>query len=358
MNGNGLNLGGASARGIFHVSRRGGLVAVLAAATICQSAQAQQITLKFSHFVPATHGMQTDFIEPWAKALSEKTGGKVKVDIHAANSAFGNTARQADQVKAGATDIALGLRGIPRGRFERTSIFELPFVVGDAYSGSKAVWDLYKDGTLKPDYEGLKVLALMTHHGGLIHTRSKPVRSLEDLKGLRLRTPSDTVSAMLSFLGASPVGLPPGQIYENMQKNVIDGLVTVWDLVSWSKLNELVKFHTDARMYTAVFYVVMDQKRFDALPPDVQKAIDELSGDALVAQFGPWWDKWDADGLADAKARGNQIIPVSDEQRGQWRQQLQPMIDDYLADLERKGIKDARAIYEKAQARVAAHAKK
>lgn len=320
---------------------------ILLGAALGESAQAQQIVLKFSHYVPPNHGIQKDLIEPFAKALEEKTHGKVKVEIYAVNSAFGNAARQADQVKAGVTDIAFGLRGIPRGRFEKSSIVELPFMVKDAGAGSRILWELYKDGTLKSDYEGFKVLALMTHHGGLVHTATKPVHTLDDFKGLRLRTPSDAVSAMLQYLGASPVGLPPAQIYENLQKNVIDGVVTTWDLVSAIKLNELIKYHTDAKLYVAAFYIVMDQKRFDALPPDVQKAIDELTGDTWVNQFGTLWDKWDAAGLADSKARGHEIIKIDDATRAKWRTQLKPMIDKYLADLEGKGIKDAHQIYDK-----------
>ncbi|MEI7806441.1 MAG: TRAP transporter substrate-binding protein [Hyphomicrobiales bacterium] len=342
-----------------------GLARSLAAAGIilmsgagAQSVSAQEITLKFSHYIPPNHGIQVDLIEPWAKALSEKTKGKVKVEIFAVNSAFGNAARQADQVKAGVIDIAFGLRGIPRGRFERTSVIELPFMVKDAGAGSRVLWELYKDGTIKADYEGFKVLGLMTHHGGLIHTVNKPVRTPDDLKGMRLRTPSDAVSAMLEAQGASPVGLPPAQIYENLQKSVIDGVVTTWDLVAAIKLNELLKYHSDGKFYTAAFYIVMDQKRFDELPADVRAAIDELSGDALVAKFGGWWDKWDAAGLADSKAKGHEIITLNDAERAKWREQLKPMVEKYLTELEGKGIKDARQIYAKMNELVTKYDKK
>lgn len=330
----------------------------LAAALFVSPVAAQEITLKFSHYVTDRHGLQQDFIEPWAKELAARTNNKVKVEIFPVTSAFGNAARQADQVKAGVIDIAIGLRGIPRGRFEKSSVFELPFVVSNAGAGSRALWEMYKDGTLASDYAGFKVLALFVHHGGLIHTVNKPVKSLEDLKGLRLRTPSDAVSAMLEYLGASPVGLPPAQIYENLQKNVIDGVVTTWDLVGAIKLNELIKHHTDARLYTAVFYVVMNEAKYNSLPADVKQAIDDTTGDVLVAKFGPWWDKWDAAGRADAVARKNDIIVINEPTRAIWRERLKPMIDKYLAGLEAKGVKDARAIYEKASALVAKYEKK
>ena len=314
---------------------------------------AETIELKISHFLPERHGFQADFLAPWAKELEERTGGKVKVTIYPGTSSFGQAARQVDQVKAGVVDMALGLRGIPRGRFTRSAIIELPFLVEKAGPGTLALWELYKSGALGDEYDDLKVLALFTHSGGLIHTRDKPVRSLEDLKGLRLRSSTTVVSAMLEYLGASPVGLPPAQIFENLQKGVIDGVVTTWDLVGAIKVNEILKYHTDARAYTNAFYFVMNPEKFAALPADVQQAIDAISGDTLEAKFGAWWDKWDERGKKDAIERGNTIIEVSEETRDKWRQQLEPMIDKYLADLETEGVTDARAIYAQAQKLVA-----
>lgn len=326
---------------------------VLLALVLVVTARAQTIELKFSHYLPPSHGFQTDFIAPWARELEQRTDGRVEVMIYPGTSSFGNVARQADQVRAGVIDIALGLRGIPRGRFPRSSIIELPFLVEDAGPGSRALWGLYQEGLLGDEYADFKVLALFVHPGGLFHTIDRPIRQLEDLKGLRLRTPSPAVSAMLEYLGASPVGLPPAQIYENLEKGVLDGLVTTWDLVAAVKANEILQYHTDARAYTAAFYVVMNQRKYDALPSDVQAAIDAISGDALVARFGPWWKKWEARGREDAVQRGDTIIEIDEPSRAAWREQLQPMIDQYLTGLEQDGIANARDIYARAQALVA-----
>ena len=316
-------------------------------------AQAADITLKVSHYLPPSHGFQVDFLESWAKQLSEKTNGKVDVKIYDATSAFGKIDRQADQVRAGVMDMAVGLNGIPRDRYPSASIIEMPFLVKYADSGSETLWNLYKEGLLGSDYENFKVLALFTHEGGLIHTLDTPVRSLDDLKGLRLRTPSPAVSAMLEAFGASPVGLPPSAIYENLQKGNIEGLVTTWDLVNAVKANELLKYHTDAAAYTAGFYFVMNKKKYDSLPKDVQTAIDEISGDALVGKFGGWWDKWEAAGKADAEKRGDEIITIDDATRAQWQESVQPMIKDYLEGLKEKGVADPQAVYKRAQELVA-----
>ncbi|MGD8429692.1 MAG: TRAP transporter substrate-binding protein, partial [Ectothiorhodospiraceae bacterium] len=210
-------------------------------------------------------------------------------------------------------------------------------------------WDLYNEGMLGDEYKGLKVLALFTHNAGLIHTTDRPVRTMEDMKGLRLRTPSVPISEMLEYLGASPVGMPPSQVYENLQKGTLDGVVFTWDAVGAFRLNEVLKYHTDARAYVVSFYFVMNKRKYDSLPPEVQKAIDSVSGDALIPKFGPWWNKWDAVGRKDAVDRGDEIIPVSDTERAKWRETLQPMIQNRLKELEDKGVDNARAIYKRAQ---------
>jgi TRAP-type C4-dicarboxylate transport system substrate-binding protein len=338
------------------ISRRGmlaGSAATLALASGIRPVRAAETTFKISHYLPPSHGFHTDVLVPWGQQLEEKTDGKVKVEVYDATSGFGNIMRQADQVRAGVIDVALGLNGIPRGRFPASSIIELPFLVEKAGPGSKTLWTLYKEGMLGGEYDDFHVLALYTHHGGLIHTAERPVRDLEDLSGLRLRTPGPAVSAMLEQLGASPVGMPPAQIYENLQKGVINGVVTTWDLVGAIKLNELLSYHTDARAYVAGFHIVMNKEKYAALSDDVRAAVDELSGDNLVAKFGPWWDKWEARGREDALARGNTIIEISDETRAQWKAQLEPMIERYLESLEDEGVENPMAIYERAQELVA-----
>lgn len=129
--------------------------------------------------------------------------------------------------------------------------------------------------------------------------------------------------------------------------------MTTWDLVNATKSNELLKYHTDAAAYVAGFYFVMNQKKYDSLPADVRQAIDEISGDALVAKFGGWWNKWEAAGKADALKHGNKIIEIDDATRAKWKKAVQPMIMTYLKGLKAKGVKDPEGIYRRAQELVA-----
>ncbi|TNF19777.1 MAG: TRAP transporter substrate-binding protein [Rhodobacteraceae bacterium] len=326
----------------------------LAVAAIARPAFAEaEITLKMSNYLPPMHGFTTDFMVPFGEELTERTGGKVAVEVLDATTAFGKIDRQADQVRAGVIDIALGLNGIPRDRFVASSIMEMPFLVESAGSGSRAMWELFKEGAFGGEYDNFHVLGLMVHNGGLIHTTNTPVRTLDDLAGLRLRTPSPAVSAMLEELGASPVGLPPSAIYENLQKGSLDGVITTWDLVGAIRANEILKYHTDAAAYAAGFHILMNKKTYANLPDDVREVLDDMTGDALVAKMGDWWDAWDTRGREDAIARGNEIIAVDDETRAAWKARLEPMITGYLDGLKDKGVEDPLAIYQRAQELIA-----
>jgi len=319
-------------------------------------ARAEPVKLTVSHFVAPTHGLQLDALIPWMERIRERSGGEADYEIFAVNSAFGKAERQIDQVRNGIVDIGYGIAGIPRGRFPHTSVMELPFMVERAEAGTRALWELYRTGRLGGEYDGLKVLLLMTHNGGLFHTVDKPVRALSDLKGLRMRSPGPAVSAMLEYLGASPIGMPPVQIYESLQKRALDGLATTWDLVAAVKANEILGYHTEAGAYAAAFQIVMSEKRFAELPKAVRDAIEETSGEALIEEVPSWWDKWDAVGKADAIERGHEIIAVDGSTREAWREELSPMIDAYLEGLKQEGVENPQALYETARELVAKYA--
>lgn len=303
-----------------------------------------ETTLKVSHYLPPVHGIHTDFIVPWTEQVTECTNGEVKFQVYPGGTQLGNVAKQQEQVIAGVVDIAHGLHGIPRGRFPRTSLIELPFMTRDAGAASETLWEMYPE-YLAPEYRGLKVLALHAHNGGLIHTTNKKVTTMEDMAGLRLRTPSPAVSQMLTALGATPQGLPPGEVYENIQKNVIDGTVFPWDPVKSFGLNEVLDYHLEAGAYTVPFFFVMNQRKFDAMPENVRRCIDEASGSALVAKFGDWWDTWDAAGRKEAEEAGHVITELSDAERERWHKTLQPVTEAYLDEAEGE-IDNAREIHE------------
>lgn len=320
---------------------------LLAVSTIAAPASAQQpITIKLSHFLGPNSFFQLDFAQPWATELELKTNGKVKVDIYNAASPYGEVTKQATQVKDGTIDIALGLRGAEGDRFPRSSIVELPFVVHDAQTGSRALWQLYKDGTLGSEYQEYKLLALFVHNPGLIHTATKRIVAPADLKGMRLRAPNKTVAVALESIGAVPVVLQVNDVMPAVKDGRIDGIVTNWGN-PLPDFNDYMKFHTDIAFYSSVFFVVMNKQKFASLPPDVRTAIDDLSNEALVGRFGQLWDKWDKPVRDGATGPGQEIIVPDATVLNQWREALRPATDRYLDALIAAGFTDARTAYAK-----------
>ncbi|MGZ3216531.1 TRAP transporter substrate-binding protein [Paracoccus sp. T5] len=323
----------------------------VASALIATTAQAE-VTLKVSHYLPSVHGIHTDFILPWTEQITACTEGEVQFEIFPAGSQLGNVARQQEQVMAGVVDIANGLTGIPRGRFPRTSLIDMPFLTVDAGAATYALWELLPD-YLAEEYEGVKVLALYAHNGGLLHTTGTKVETMEDMRGLRIRTPSPAVSEMLSALGADPQGLPPGEVYESLQRGVIDGTVFPWDPVKSFGLNEVLDYHLDLGAYTVSFFFVMNQRSYDGLTDKAKACVDQYSGDALVSKFGDWWDQWDQPGRAEAEVAGHEISVLSDEERAAWAETLQPMMASYIQSVEDQGVDNAEEIYQAMKDKIA-----
>lgn len=332
-----------------------GVAATLAASLALGTAPAMAqdtIALKLGHFLPTANGMHSDFMEPWARELEACSNGQVSVEIYPAGTQLGNIAQLYDAVQAGALDIAHGLTGVPAGRFDKTMLMELPVMAKTSGVATQVLWNVFEDH-LADEFPGVKVLALHTTNGGQIHTADKPVNSIEDLEGLRIRFPSGAVRTMLEFFGATPVGLPPTGVYENLERKVIDGTVFTWDTMASFKLAEVTKYHYDAQLYVASFWFGMNQNRYDTLPENVRACIDKMSGDALIAKFGDWWDGWDAAGRKLMESDDHVVVETTAAERAAWATALEPMIEAYLVGLEEKGVSDARAVYAKMKAEIA-----
>ena len=320
------------------------LFLALFAPAVC--AQPAPVVLKLSQFLGPSSFFARDFAEPWGRELEARTGGRVRVELYDGSTPLGGVANQASQVRAGTVDIALGLRGAEGDAFPRTSIVELPFLVRDASSGSRALWTLWQQGAFGPEFAEFKVLALFVQNPGLVHTASKPVTTVDDMRGLRLRAPSQPVAEALRQIGAKPAILQVNDVMPAVAAGQLDGIVTNWGN-PLPGFNDAMHFHTEVPFYTAVFFVVMNRGRFDSLPSDIQAAIDAQSGDALVERFGQLWTQWDAPVRAGASGPGQTVITPDAAAVASWKAALQPATDGYLAGLAQHGVPDAHAIYDR-----------
>ena len=312
------------------------------------------VTLKVHHFLPPGSTTHAKLIVPWCAKIESESGGRLKCQIFPSMQLGGTAPQLYDQARDGVADIVWTLPGYNAGRFPRMEVFELPFMTGDAQSASRAAWQYY-DKRARSEFGDVKPLAVHVHDAGYLHTRERPVRTLEDFHGLKLRAPTRQTNKLLAALGASPVSMPVTGLADAMSKGVIDGALVPWEVVPAVKVQEIAKFHTETdpnmpALYTAVFLFAMNQKTYASLPADLKAVIDRNSGAELSEQAGRLWDEQKAPARKLALDRGNTVIVVPAAELTRWQQAAQPVITEWLADMKRRQIDgdvllaDARAL--------------
>jgi len=325
------------------------LASTLALSSLVVSAQDVH-ELRLAHYLPPMHNMAANVLPGWAERLSKESDGRLKVTIYPAGQLLG-VSEIFDGVRAGVADIGWSMPGATPGRFPVMSVMELPFIFQRAEHASQVVMEAYEKGYMDKEFQGVKVLYLHTHHAGIINTKEK-VTDLEGLAGKRIRFPSPPVRSLLQALGADPVGVPAPQAYESLDRGVLDGVAFPFDAMQGLRLGELVNYHIDFPMYVLTFYLVMNEAKFNSLPPDLQKVILDNSGMKEAIAVGRSWDESEDNAKAFVQKQGNTIVTLSEEQQKLWREKAQPVIDAGIQQAEKAGTK-GREVYEMAVSRAA-----
>jgi TRAP-type C4-dicarboxylate transport system substrate-binding protein len=314
--------------------------AALAGATL--AAQAQEVVLKFHHIWPTVAMGHSRVTVPWCEKIARESNNRMRCQILPAMSGGGTPPQLVDRVRDGVDDITITLPGYTPGRFPIMEAMELPFMTNDAQSASAAAWDYYsKYGTR--EFQGMKIIATWVHDEGFVSTSKKPVQSLADFRGLKIRAASRQSNKLLAALGATPVGMPITGVADAMTKGTLDGFLTAWEIIPAFKLHEVSKFHTEIEssrpsMFTAGFIFAMNQARYDALPADLKKVIDDNSGAALSRQIGRYWDEATAVGRKAAEGRGNTFVKVDAAETDKWMAASARLYDDWVADMDKRGL--------------------
>src|SRR5690606_3995580 len=182
---------------------------------------------------------------------------------------------------------------------------------------------------------------------GLIHAK-RQVKTMEDLKGLKLRFPTRLAGEALEALGASPIGMPVPQVPESLAQGVIDGAVIPWEVVPSIKVHELVQYHTEIpgspTFYTATFMLAMNRARYEGLPDDLRKVVDEESGMALATEAGKMFDDVGAQISDMVRKRGNTIAAISETEKARWMEATKPVIDSWIKEVASRNVDGAKLL--------------
>jgi TRAP-type C4-dicarboxylate transport system substrate-binding protein len=313
-------------------------------------------TFRVHQMLPAQATIPRTAIEPWTKRVEEASGGRLKFELYPAMQLGGAPPDLYDQAKDGVVDLIWTVLGYTPGRFPKSEVFELPFMVTKGEPTSVAFQEFVEQNSMD-EFAGVKLLCVHAHGPGLFHTKT-PVTKLEDLKGMKIRGGSRIINDMLTRLGAEPVGMPVPQVPEALSTGVINGTTIPWEVTPSLKVAELVNNHTGFTgkhgLYTQTFAFTMNLDKYNALPDDLKAIIDANSGVEVARAFGAAMDAGDAVGLKIAQDHGNNIITLDEAETARWVEASQPTIDQWYADTKAAGI-DGQALHAAAKALVEKH---
>ncbi|SFE77563.1 TRAP-type C4-dicarboxylate transport system, substrate-binding protein [Sulfitobacter brevis] len=317
-------------------------------------AAAQDVTLRLHQFLPAQANVPKLVLDVWADKIEADSAGRIKIERYPAMQLGGTPPELIDQAIDGVADIVWAVNGFTPGRFPHTEVFELPFMVQDARAASHAYWTMFDEHMKDTDFKDVHILGAWVHGPGMLHTKA-PVNVPSDLQGMKIRGGSRMVNQLLEIVGATPVGLPVTGIPEALSKGVIDGTTIPWEVTTSLKVAELVGNHTEfdgPAIYDLTFVLAMNKDKYDSMPDDLKKIIDDNSGHDFSVFAGG--TQSDADGPARQLAvdAGNNIITVSEEDAKKWEEIAKPVYANWIADMESKGI-DGQALIDQARALMA-----
>ena len=309
--------------------RRAFLVAALTAISMTAMAQAP-VELRFAFPAPPTSFFNTQAFTPWAKDVEAASNGTLSIRI-VPGLVLATQENVYDRVLKGVADIGFGLQGAIAGQFTRTSVVSLPFEFDSPRESAPAMWRLHQTGVIAEDYKDVKPLALFTFGHSAIHTSKVRVKSLADLKGLKLRAGSRLQSDIVAALGAAPVTMTPPDVFQSISSGLIDGTAIQWTAVLTFKLNEVARNHFVMPLESDPGMLFMNKASYDRLPPAAKAALDRYSGEALSRRTGAVVAEFDEGAQERFRKDPTQNFDtVGPDEKARWQKQLQGITDGWV----------------------------
>lgn len=314
------------------------------------SAEAQT-ALRIDTWLSPVHQQNAVVMSHWAKAVEEATQGRVKITLSYPPNV--NPATFFDRLTDGISDVAWGFHGYNPGRFVLTQIVELPGLDANCIEASVAYQRIH-DKYLAPadEHRGMKLLAVFSHGAGVLHTR-QPVTTIEQFKGLKIRTGGGVSGDVSNALGVVQVPAPANKVYEIISQGVADGSYMPMESKAGFKLKEVAPYSLilPGGYYYGSFWIGMNEAKFNKLSKAEQEGINKVSGEAQAWVAGRAWEAADQNGINEAKAAGNTLTTAAGDFAKQLTERLKRIETDWIEKASKKGI-NARAALDELRAEV------
>lgn len=295
------------------------------------------VELRFAHGWSTEHHIHK-VIEAWTKEVEEATSGRVKIEIYPGG-ALATPNQLYDAVATGVADMAWFLQGYTAGKFPLTSVIELPFMAESAEQASQALWDLYeKFPEFQEEYQGVRVLWMWTTDTGQLMTTDKEIKTLNDVAGLKLRVGSASLSPTTEAFGAVPILMPINELYDSLQKGVVEGTLLSSSAVKTFNLQDVIAYMSMGNFFVNTQSVAINDASWAKISSEDQKVIQDLSGKRMAQITGKNFDTEGKAGFEAAVAGGVQIIELSEEELQNWRDAVSDLNSQWIADMNSKGL--------------------
>jgi len=304
------------------------LAAGLAAAAVSH-ARADTVTLKYAFPAPPFSLLNQWGMGPYAEDVNREAGGEIEMKLFYGPSLanFGNVY---DRVTSGVAEIGFGMSGQFGGQFVKTDVATLPFLSASCEEAAIATWRLYENGTLASEYERVKPLALFYLTSSSFHA-NKPLKTMEDFKGVKFAVTSRTSGQYLEMLGGVAINMQPSEVYQAMQRGLVSGTSLGWPAVPTFKIEEVSKYHLDVFYTVNPAFVFMNKDAYAKLSGKAKAAVDKYSGEVYSARLGRTSDRMDEDGREKTRAHtGHNFTTIDAAELDRWKKVLAPVTEEWV----------------------------
>lgn len=300
----------------------------LPVATGCQPASdARELSL--AHFLPADHALNEAVFTPLAQELTELSGGKLTVRQYPAGALNTSAPAQYSILLSGVADIALAVPAYTADLFPKTDLIAYPGVCKTAMECTVALQRALS--VLEPEYEA-KVLGLWGNDAPVLLTRDKPVRTLEDMRGLKIRVSTRSAIPFIEALGASAIMQPGTVVHQSLSTGVIDGVAISPSGIVAFQLHEPAAYLTTWLPTSGLpFVLLMNQGVYDALAQEERRWIDEVADSSLAMAGAVAYARAGVEGLLLAEEAGVEMIDLPESEKRRFEAAIAPVREAGLA---------------------------
>jgi TRAP-type C4-dicarboxylate transport system substrate-binding protein len=292
-------------------------------------------TLKLHHAFSSVSSVHEKFITPWARKVEAESDGRIRIDLFPSMQLGGAPAALFDQARDGSADIVFAAPSLTPARFPKIETFELPFIPARrALVSSRALAD-FAAANLQDEFRDFYTICFCCSDRAALHA-NRPVRTIEDVKDLKLHVQTRFAAETMRTFGAHPVIMPSAQLPVGISEHVIDACLDPWHLVPPLRLNDLLRSHTEFSDFSPsarTYVLAMNKASYDRLPRDLKIVIDNNSGQPAAAMAGAMWDIQAAAVANMVIERGDLIVTLLPEAVAHWRKAAEPVIDVWRKEM-------------------------